>query len=380
MSSHDPFNDFRGNIINGVAKVDTRVTAGELERMLNEAPSGTTFQLAAGDYSFNDSITVNRSDISLVGAGADKTTLGFTDEALANDPTHSLFFQGSGTATAGPITTDAEEGSRTLSLENVSRLSEGDAVRIWQDNDPECFAAIGNTTWEGGTHSPLRTSMAKIESTEGGDVTLDRGVHFDFDAEEAKVQRYNTIENVSLEGVSLEYDLGTADPGAFANELPEFERFRAVEFDGTHNGHISDVEVIDGPSLAFEFNRSLDISADSLSAQGAINKGSGGNGYAYELRESYDGEYANLTDSGMRHSVLFASWRSSVGNDIHVDHTDRDINFHGGQDHDNIVEVEQSIRNPGFDKMSPTLWINQGGKASERPRTLKPTRQTFNML
>lgn len=65
----------------------------------------------------------------------------------------------------------------------------------------------------------------------------------------------------------------------------------------------------------------------------------------------------------MRHGLTFASWRSSVGNDIEVAFTDRDINFHGGQDHDNRVRVERSIRDPETDDLSPSLWINRGGES-----------------
>lgn len=361
LASHD----LQGAFTDGVVVVGPGITANDLETLINAAPQGATVRLSAGDYFFDDSIVVTRSDVALVGAGSGETRITFTDAAFAKDSAHGFLFKGVGSAGAGFLLADATEQTRSLSLDSGHRLKVGDTIRIVQENDPAFFAEIGDTTWQKST--PLRTSMAKVTNVDGGSVTLDRGVHFDFDAGQAKVQRVNALENVRLEGLSIDYQLGTPDPGAFANVLPSLERYRAVEFNSTVDSQISDVKVVNGPSLAFEFNRSLDVSADKLQAQGAFNKGAGGNGYAFELRESFDGTFTHLEDSGMRHSLLFASSWSSVGNDAQVTFTDRDINFHGGRDHDNVVQVEQSIRDPQFDFMSPTLWINVGGEAFGAP-------------
>ncbi len=380
MPQHRHINDFRGNFIDGVARIGPRVTAEELERIISVAPEGGTVRLTEGEFIFNDSITVNRSDVALSGAGAGKTQITFSEAALANDPLHGIFFKGGGTTSVGHLLANAAEGSRTLALGSGHRLSVGDTVRIFQDNDPEYLAQLGGSTWVGDQNSALRTSMAKVVSVEGDTITLDRGVHFDFAADAAQVQRINTLENVALEGMTIGYQLGTPDPGAFTNVLPSLERYRAVDFDRTFQSRIEDVQVINGPSQAFEINRSLDITADGLQAHGAFNKGSGGNGYAYELRESYDGNFTHLEDTGMRHSVLFASWRSSVGNDIQVDFTDRDINFHGGPDHGNTVRVDQSIRDPAVDAMSTTLWINQGGETFGAPTDPQANEAVFEYV
>lgn len=77
---------------------------------------------------------------------------------------------------------------------------------------------------------------------------------------------------------------------------------------------------------------------------GAHNKGGGGNSYAVQIRDVYDSSFVNPSDMDMRHSVVFASWRSAVDNMVHVTRTDRDTNFHGGRDHGNVVMVDESIR------------------------------------
>ncbi|MFD2438208.1 hypothetical protein [Modicisalibacter luteus] len=72
MPQHRHINDFRGNFIDGVARIGPRVTAEELERIISVAPEGGTVRLTEGEFIFNDSITVNRSDVALSGAGAGK--------------------------------------------------------------------------------------------------------------------------------------------------------------------------------------------------------------------------------------------------------------------------------------------------------------------
>ncbi|QOR38456.1 hypothetical protein HNO52_07990 [Billgrantia diversa] len=350
-----PFDD------NGEATVGPETTAAELQALIDAAPEGAVLHLTAGDYRFDAMISVSRSDISIVGAGRGETRITFTDEVLASGSSHAFLVESKATQFAGYLEQNTAMGDDTLSLKTDHGLQAGDIVRIWQDNTEEYFAEIGDTSWQK-LNAPLRTSMATVVAVDGGTVTLDRGVHFGFDGGAAKVQRYDALENVTLQGFTVGYELGPADKADFSNTLSDLTNYQAIKLNGTVGAQVSDIEVINGPSTAFEFALSLDLHADSLGAHGAFNKGSGGNGYAFELRESYDGNFTQLEDTGMRHSVLFSSWRSSVGNDIHVRATDRDINFHGGQDHGNTVHVEQSIRDADADGLSPVLWYNDGGE------------------
>ena len=343
-------------------QVGPDITAPELEALIAMAPAGATIQLAAGDYRFDDSIHITRSDISVVGAGSDQTRITFTDEALENDDSHAIYVEGTDTQFAGTLRNDVAEGGNILALSSNHGLEVGDTIRLWQDNTQEYFEEIGDTSWQK-DNAPLRTSMAQVVAVDGDTVTLDRGVHFDFDGGETKVEHMDALENVTLQGFTVQYELGTPNNAAFKNTLSDLTDYQAVKFDGTVDSSVVDVQVLNGPSTAFEFALSLGLTVDGAQAHGSFNKGSGGNGYAYELRESYDGTFVNLEDSGMRHGVIFASWRSSVDNDIHVLSTDRDINFHGGQDHGNTVHVEQSIRDADADGMSPTLWYNNGGES-----------------
>ncbi|NIC08052.1 cellulose binding domain-containing protein [Billgrantia bachuensis] len=339
-------------------------SARELQELIDTAPNESTLLLEPGDYRFDQALRINRSDITLKGAGTDSTTLTFTDAALDDNDRFGIGVEGDMRGeTLGTLAADLGEGERNVRLGAGHGLEHGDTVRIWQDNDTEFFDEIGDTSWRKQAHAELRTSMAKVEAVSGDTITLDRGAHFDFAGGQAELERLAPVDDVSLEGFTVNYELGTPDASVFSNTQGNLTGYQAIRLDGATNAHLEDVAVENGPSTAFHFARSLDLEADSLRAEGAFNKGSGGNGYGFELKESYDGNFSHLEDSGMRHGVLFASWRSSVGNEIEVDFTDRDINFHGGRDHDNQVRVAQSSRNAEADELSPALWVNAGGES-----------------
>lgn len=359
--------------------IDPSITADELQPLIDEAPSGATLRFAAGQYSFDDSLLISRSDISLVGAGAGETVFTFTDQALAGNDS-AIRLDGTEKSYTGMVSNDLSEGDRQVTLSDAHDLQVGDTLRIWQDNDDAFFDEIGDMTWRKGQYSELRTSMAQIESVEGSTVTLDRGVHFDLEGGKTQVARMETLADVTLEGFSVDFDLGESDPSTFDNVLENLTGYNAVLVSGTEGSRLSDITVNDGPSTAFRFSRTLDPVAEDLEAHGAFNKGSGGNGYAFELHESYDGQFSGLEDSGMRHSLVFASWRSSVGNEVEIASTDRDINFHGGRDHDNSVQVLRSIRDPETDGLSPSLYINEEGESFGAPTDPEANEVTFDYL
>ena len=64
---------------NAGASTETAVprgtTAAELQALIDDAPSGTVLRFQPGHYSFNRTITIDRDDISVVGAGSGATVI-----------------------------------------------------------------------------------------------------------------------------------------------------------------------------------------------------------------------------------------------------------------------------------------------------------------
>lgn len=336
--------------------VPTGTTAALLQQMIHKADPGTIFQLQEGTHHFNQTITISRSDVSLVGAGSSDTTI-----EVPSNLNREAFATGDGGRSGNfALQSDIAEGSTELTLTGSHSFEEGDFVYLARDSTEAFYDSINDQTWRN-TDVPLRTSIVKVKSVNDNTISLERGVHFDFTRSETKVQEIDMVENVTLGGFEIDYGLGKADPSDFSNTLSAYNRDAVLEVEGTSGLNLFDIRSEDVPSLGVNFALSTDVAADRLEMTGAHNKGAGGNGYAVQIRDVFDSAFVNLTDQDMRHSVVFASWRSAVDNDVHVTRTDRDINFHGGRDHGNVVMVDRSIRDANSDIIAPTLFVNTEG-------------------
>ena len=64
-------------------------TAAELQTMIDAAAQGTTFVLQAGTYEFDRTVTINQSNVSLIGQGRGETISEVTS-AIGSDPAIGL--------------------------------------------------------------------------------------------------------------------------------------------------------------------------------------------------------------------------------------------------------------------------------------------------
>ncbi|MES2969935.1 MAG: calcium-binding protein, partial [Pseudomonadota bacterium] len=339
-----------------VVIINLGTTAAELQKLIDTAAAGTTLQLEAGHYMFDRTIVVDRDDISIVGAGSGNT---FID--VPSSLGEEAFQIGSGIKKgAYTLGKDMAEGSTVMTLSGSHGFVAGDYVYLSRESTAAFYAEIRDTTWAN-TDVALRTSIAKVVAVDGPTITLSTGVHFDFTTGETTVTEISMAENVTVGGFTVDYGLATADPSKFSNTLAAYDRNAVIEVDGTAGLVLFDITSHDVPSLGVNLASSTNAKIDSITMTGSHNKGDGGNGYGLQIRDVYDSSFTNLSDMDMRHSVLFASWTSAAGNFVHVAQTDRDINFHGGRDHDNVVMVDKSIRDANSDIIAKTLFVNTEG-------------------
>ncbi|MHA6345144.1 calcium-binding protein [Roseivivax sp. CAU 1761] len=337
-----------------VIHVTADITSYALQRTIDTAPSGATIELGTGYYGLLRPLRIDRDDIAIVGAGSGETVLGAKQ---LDGPAIVIGSQDQGPKLG--LAGDAAEGSRKIAVDSGHGLAAGDWIEVVRANTPDFYDEIGDTLWQK-DKSPLRTSLVQVEAVAGDEITLATGLHFDFVAEESHLRRVDLAEGVTLGGISVDYGLGRAEPGRFENTLPEFHRDAVIEVAGTAGLQLFDIAADDVPSHGLNVALSSGLNADSLSFGGAHNRGPGGNGYAVQLRDVFDSQLTGLSDSGMRHSVTFASYQSAVGNVVHIAETDRDVNFHGGRDHGNVVRVDRMIRDADLDHMSPSVFFNSG--------------------
>lgn len=351
-------------------------SASELQAIIDGAPAGAVVRLAEGTYKFDRTITIARDDIILEGAGLQLTKIITDFPAASEGPAFQVL--GNGLSGGLSLAVDVAEGATAIELSGDHSFAAGDFLWIERPNTAEFFAEIGDTSWL--EDKPLRTSIARVTDVDGNRLTLENGVHFDFGAADATVRKLDMAEDVTLRGFTIESTLGESDPASFANTIDAYYRIPTVELDGTYRATLQDIAVIESGSTAFQFKKTLAMTADALLADGAHNKGAGGNGYAYELKEVYESQLSNLEDHGMRHSLLFASWYSAANNTAEVNFTDRDINFHGGRDHGNVVVVHASERDAAADNMSSALSYNSEGAHYGAPTDPNANTITFDRM
>lgn len=356
--------------------VSASTTAAELQSIINAAPAGETILLGPGTFTFDQTIVIDRDDITVMGTGSDQTTIDLVGNARAGGafqvgseidvPTYTGEYD---------LTAYASEGSTAITLADTSGLKAGDFLWIELENTDAYLDAIGDTTWR--EDKALHTSMVEVASVDGTTVTLVNSLAFDFTSA-TTVQRIEVAENVRLGGFTVSSGLAEQDPGNFTNVESSFDRSNVVLLSATAHTKLFDIAIDNAPSNGFTFSQTIDLEASNLSVDGAVNKGDGGNGYAFQLKQVYDSSLVGLEAYDTRHAVLFASWTSEANNYIQVRETNRDINFHGGPDHDNVVEVLTSSRTDlEATYLSPTLFINDEGTSYGAPTDPDANTVTF---
>jgi Ca2+-binding RTX toxin-like protein len=352
-----PTSDFSPKAATNLAAPEIVVAAGTsaatLQGLIDGAAAGSVIRLEAGHFSFDRTVSVARDDITVIGAGSDKTIIDVKPTLGAE-----AFRIGQGTESGNfKLAADVATGAKEITLTGAHSFVAGDYVYLSRASTTSFFDSIGDHAWRN-TDVPLRTCIAQVAAVHGNVITLASGVKFDFVPGETTVSEISMAEHVKVGGFSVSYGLPPADPSNFSNTMSAYDRNAVIEVKGTAGLNLFDITSHDVPSLGLNVAASIGATVDHITMTGSHNKGDSGNGYGVQIRDVYDSKFTNLSDQDMRHSVVFASWTSSAGNFVHVLQTDRDINFHGGRDHDNVVMVDSSIRDVASDIIGMSVFYN----------------------
>lgn len=344
----------------GYIDVPSGTKTVHLQEIIDTADPGSTIRLGEGDFVITQSLVINRSDIKIEGAGDDATRL-IQSSVMVGDPVIKVGPQWvAGTLEELPtLEFTATKGARMLRFEDGHGLKAGDVIYITQENTPELFAEIGDTEWQ--QDAPLRTFMVEVERVGGNSVALTERLPFDFAPSITTVHKMDPLTGVSLSGFEVANTYGASDPGDFSNTLPDEYRNAAIDISNTLGIRLDDITITQPASNGINIEASLAPDFTDITVEGAHNKGAGGNGYGIQIRDVYFGEFTEIEVYDVRHAVLFSSYQTAIGNHVAVEETNRDINFHGGLDHDNTVVVDTSHRD-GTEQfyLASTVMFNEG--------------------
>ena len=338
--------------------VQAGTNAYALQNIIDDAPEGARIVLEQGTYRFTTTVEIDRDGITLEGQGE---VVIIADACLLGEPALQIGAPLYTETMADPVrvVSDAAAGSRSLSLQPGHAVQVGDVIWLEQPNDAALFAQIGDTLWR--EDKPLRTGLAVVTAVNGTQVGLDRALPFDFDAAMTTVEVTKVVRDVTVKGITFRGDFGTSDEANFANTVASENGGVMVAINASIGTRLTDIDIIEPGSNGLVIGKSMDAVITDVSVSGAHNKGEGGNGYAFWLRDITDCTFTELRAVDTRHAVLFASYTSATGNDVNVAFTNRDINFHGGLDHDNRVVVDMSTRTVDEQRyMGAVTFINPG--------------------
>ena len=361
-----------------VITIKAGASAQQIQTAIDTAPPGAVIKLAAGNYTFNKTVVIDRDDITIEGAGVGETVITLA-KSVGDQPAFQIGAPEFKEELGDPATIKAaKEGATSVTITSGNVPQVGDVVWISAENDNALFKDIGDTLWQ--KDKPLRTYMAVVTEVSVNTVTLDGDLPMDF-PKGATLQVIETTDNVTLSGMTLKGGYGASNPGKFTNTIAAGEDAAMILANGTTGLTILDLEIIDPVSNGLVIGKSVAPVVDGFSVDGSHNKGDGGNGYGLEIRDVYDGTFTDLTIIDTRHAVVFASYTSSNGNTVEVTYTNRDINFHGGLDTENTVTVHESIRDTAAEQgyMAPVMFANEGTTYGA-PTDMRTNEVTFGQV
>ena len=257
-------------------------------------------------------------------------------------------------------------GQQRFDVLERQKFKQGDYVYIYQDNT-EAFLQelygereITWTSWVDKENypvsKPLKSQMARVTKIEGSTIHLSSPLIFDYEPGFIKIEKRELVEGNVLSGFTLMGGYGASDPNLYENtvsmpwtdetnrKIPG-QRTSMIMVGGASHATIADIEIIEPVSHGITLDGSINVNVSDVSVTGAHNKGKGGSGYGIWIRDTFDSNFSNLDIVDTRHAVIFGGWNTGSGNSIHVNHTNRDINFHGGLDQNNVVILDEVTRN-----------------------------------
>lgn len=234
----------------------------------------------SGSYLFNE-ILVLPSNTSLRGSSPSETRLLFD----MNTQSQAIIISGSRDTLVRNVGANFQKGSQQLLLENTDQLKIGDWLYLSENDESKVSSswAIGSTG-----------QMVEITSIVADTLFLNQSLRRNYSFENSPVvQRINTLENVSIENLSIERldETAVQTSNIFINYAVNC-KVSCIESYQSNFGHITT-------------NYSAHIEIEGSYFDGAFNHGGGGKAYGVTLQfGTSSSKVSQNIFRDLRHSIL----------------------------------------------------------------------------
>lgn len=283
-----------------------------------ESAGGGVVQIPEGLYRLDGVLTVSASSIVLRGAGPDKTRLFFTKDTGLDFAAHIQIHGAPESDLEIPLSSSAESRSFQIEVADAQDLDPGDDIEVGWVITPEFIEEHGMTgTWEAfnDTWQPFfYRSVKSIDRTSTPHrVTIDVPLRYPVKTRDKASLRRMTgyLREVGVEGLAVSN--ATTFDAAWAQS-----QVHAIDLIGVDNAWVREVHSFSSPlapmtgdgagahlqSSGILIKGSKRVTVESSKLGYAMNRGGGGNGYLFEMRQSGELLFRDCEATAGRHNFI----------------------------------------------------------------------------
>ena len=282
------------------------------------AANGGIVVLGEGLFRFEDVLRSSASHVVLRGQGPTATRLYFTRSQGMSDTSHILFDAPLTVDLETPLAADAVVRETVIDVADAAGFAPGDDVAVGFTITPEFIEEHGMTgTWQAfnGTWQPFFWRTVKSVDTQSAPntVTLDVPIRYPAKTRDGASLRR---EKGFLTGVGVE-SLGIANAVSW-DEAWSVDRTHAIEIAHAKDSFVRDVVTFPSPNAPESGNgagahllsggllvrESKRVTVTQVELSLAQNRGSGGNGYLFEIQRSSEVLISDSKGTAGRHNFI----------------------------------------------------------------------------
>jgi mannuronan synthase len=318
----------------GVRPDDGQDDAAALQALIDSQPPGpVTIRLPAGQLDFAQPVVIRRDDVTLVGAGPDRTRI----VSSVRMPQQAVIrAEGQQGHRLGYLADTLGGNDTRLRYNGKGSFAAGSLVWLKEPNDDAFLQRLGSEKWHR-EYPYLRQELLLVAGHDGDAVRLAAPAGVSFDAQRTEVWQPQPVRHVRLADFSIEQRVPGHDIAEvrhrYENVLPDYD-VDAISLMWTQDAVVEHVTVRNAGRHPLSFEQSYGFLARDCLLDGAWNKGDKGSGYL-RIARSYRGTVEHCKVRNIRHIAL--QWSSAFNTLRDID-TEVDVNFHGGFSHHNTVQ------------------------------------------